>query len=57
MNAITFELDEVTVQLVHGDALFWAGLPDGEPDIVLPIVRLRQMLDTAGLLVKGGENV
>ena len=51
MNSITFEIDDVTIQLVHGDVLMWAGTPDGEPDIVIPIARLREALSTATMLV------
>ena len=51
MNSITFEIDDVTIQLVHGDVLMWAGTPCGEPDIVIPIARLREALSTAKMLV------
>ena len=52
MDVITFEIGDITIQLVHGDALFWANGTDHEPDITLPIDKLRNMINTANMLRK-----
>lgn len=52
MDTITFEIDDITIQLVNGEALFWIGPPDNDPDIVLPINKLRQALSTADMLME-----
>lgn len=49
MNAITFQLDTVTIELRDGMVRFWSE-PAGEPVLALPVQRLREMLDTARIL-------
>lgn len=49
MNAITFQLGTVTIELRDGVASFWTE-PAGEPVLQMPVARLREILDTARLL-------
>ena len=58
MDSITFEIDDVLIQLADGDARFWQrpttrgihGHGDSEPDIVIPIARLQAALGAAFML-------
>ena len=52
MDTITFEVGATTIQLVNGEALFWANGTDHEPDVVVPIDRLLDALSTARMLRK-----
>lgn len=52
MDSITFEVENVTIQLVNGRILIWNGIPEKEADIDLPIEVLRNALSTASMLVK-----
>jgi hypothetical protein len=51
INAITFELDDYTMQIVNGDLLIWIGGLNVDPDVVLRLADLRRILNTADLLV------
>lgn len=50
MDSITFEVDGCTIRLEAGEVRIWAGSPDGDPDIVLPIMRMIHALETYHLL-------
>jgi hypothetical protein len=52
MDSITFEVEDVTIQLVGGRVLIWNGVPNKEADIDLPIEVLRKALSAADMLVK-----
>ncbi len=52
MDVITFEIGDVTIQLVNGEALFWTNGTDHEPDVVMSIDRLKEALSTAHMLAK-----
>ena len=52
MDVITFEFGATTVQLVNGEALFWTNGTYHEPDVVIPIDRLQDILSTASMLRK-----
>ena len=52
MDAITFDIGDVTIQLVNGMALFWMNGTDHTPDIELPIAQLQNALSTAHMLLK-----
>lgn len=55
MDSITFEVEGMTIQLVHGDVLFWKGRTDLEPDIVMSVDRLQDVLSTARMIRKQGS--
>jgi len=52
IDSITFEVEDVTIQLVGGRVLIWNGVPEKEADIDLPIEVLRKALSAADMLVK-----
>lgn len=52
MDSITFEVGDVTIQLVDGRVLIWKGVPDHEADIELPIEALRNALSAASMFSK-----
>lgn len=52
MDSITFEIDDVTIQLVNGRVLIWNGVPDKEADVEFPLDVLRNALSTASMLKK-----
>jgi len=52
VDVIPFEIGDTTIQLVNGDALFWTGGTDHEPDVVVTIDRLQDALSTARMLRK-----
>lgn len=52
MDVITFEIGDVTIQLVNGVAMFWTNGTDHEPDVEIPIGRLQDALSTARMLRK-----
>lgn len=52
MDSITFEIGDITIQLVNGDALFWRCGVSHEPDFEIPIEQLRRALSTAGMLLR-----
>lgn len=64
MNSITFEIDDVLIQLADGDARFWqrptardrAGDALDDPDIVIPIARLQAALGAAFMLKRPEMN-
>lgn len=63
MDSITFQIDDVLVQLANGDVRFWQlpttrgifGHNDNEPDIVIPVRKLRAALHAAFMLKHGGS--
>jgi hypothetical protein len=55
MDSITFEIDNITIQLVNGEMLIWIGVADHEPDIVLGINRLQDVLNAARMLHIGNK--
>lgn len=52
MDSITFEVENVTIQLVNDRVLIWKGVPEKEAEIDLPIAVLRNALSAASMLVK-----
>ena len=48
MDSITFEVENVTIQLVGGRVLIWNGVPKSEADIDLPIEVLRMVAKIEG---------
>ena len=52
MDSITFEVGDVTIQLVNGRVLIWTGIPNKEADIDLPLDVLRNALSAASMLRK-----
>lgn len=52
MDSITFEVDDVTIQIVDGRVLIWNGVPNKEADIELPLDVLQKALSTASMLRK-----
>jgi len=52
MGSITFEVEDVTIQLVGGRVLIWNGVPHKEADIDLPIEVLRKALSAADMFIK-----
>jgi hypothetical protein len=52
MDSITFEVENLTIQLVNGRVLIWNGIPKDDADIDLPIDVLRKALSAADMLVK-----
>lgn len=52
MDSITFEIDDMTIQLVNGRVLIWNGVPNKEPDIDLPLDILQKALSTASMLTR-----
>lgn len=52
IQAITFELDAHTIQIVNGDICIWIGHPDSDPDIVFSLEDMRRVLSTATMLIK-----
>lgn len=52
INTITFDLDEVTIQIVNDRILFWEGVPYSDPVIDLSITELQNILNTARMLAK-----
>jgi hypothetical protein len=52
VDTITFEVDDVTIQLVNGSVLIWNGTTDHEPDVTLDLVHLQAALSTAHMLRK-----
>ena len=56
MDTITFEIGDVTIQLVKGQVLFWNGTTDKEADIEISYVALRNALSTASMLRTENKN-
>jgi hypothetical protein len=52
LDVITFEIGDITIQLVNGQVLFWTGGTDHEPDVVVEIERLQDALSAARMLRK-----
>ena len=55
MDSITFECGDTTIQLANGQAYFWAGSVNKEPDIALDIKQLQDALSTAHMLIREGK--
>ena len=55
MDSITFEVGDITIQLVAGTVMLWSGTIDKPADIEMPLEKLRQALSTAGMLAKSGQ--
>lgn len=52
MDSITFDIGDITIQIVNGRVLMWNGVPDKDADIDLPIDVLRNALNAASMLRK-----
>lgn len=50
MDSITFEIGDVTIQMVNNRVLIWNGMQDKEADVDLPLDILRNALQTASML-------
>jgi hypothetical protein len=51
MDSITFEVGDVTVQLVDDKVLLWGEYPPaGEGDVIIDTVELQKILSTAHML-------
>jgi hypothetical protein len=55
MDSITFEVGDITIQLVAGTVMLWSGTIDKPADIEMPLEKLRQALSTAGMLIAPGR--
>ena len=55
MDSITFEIDDVKIQLVNGIAYMWKNGTDIEPSIVLPIDQLKSIMDLSHLVSHSGK--
>ena len=52
VGAITFDIDNSTIQLVNGRILIWQGLAIAKPDIDMDLKILEKMLSTTRFLIK-----
>lgn len=61
MDSITFQIDDAIIQIANGDVRFWQapvtsglfGYNDNEPDIVIPLSKLRSVLHADFMLKRG----
>lgn len=50
MDTITFEIGDITIQLVNGETMFWKGGTNHEADVVVDIVKLQNVLSASRML-------